>query len=130
MIFTSTRSEHSDSPWCEPITSPTLFARGGRTSFARNLCLASTKKRVLYLGRHKSHITNLRLRYTNTNEIWECSIEWSEKWIDDKIARYLQCHLQSKSGKPVDVLRIQAVAGGDHGDTAFQFEASFVSSSK
>ncbi len=47
---------------------------GGRTSFARNLCLASTKKCVPYLGRHKSQITNLRLRHTNTNEIWECSI--------------------------------------------------------
>jgi hypothetical protein len=52
-------------------------------------------------------------------------IEWSEKRIDDEIARYLQRHLQSKSAtKPADVLRIQAVAGGDHGDTAFQFGAS------
>jgi hypothetical protein len=73
MIFISTRSEHRDSPWCEPITPPTLFARGGRTSFDRNLCLASTKKRVLHLARHKSQITNLRLLHTNTNEMWEHS---------------------------------------------------------
>ncbi len=51
-------------------------------------------------------------------------IEGSEKRIDDEIVRYLQLHLQSKSATPVDVLRIQAVAGGDHGNTAFQFGAS------
>ncbi len=51
-------------------------------------------------------------------------IEGSEKRLYDKIARYLERHLQSKSAKPADVLCIQAVAGGDHGDTAFQFVAS------
>ena len=40
------------------------------------------------------------------------------KRIADIIARYLQ------RAKPADVLCIQAVAGGDHGDTAFQFGAS------
>jgi len=47
---------------------------GGRISFDRNLCLGAPKKRVLHLARHKSQITNLRLRYTNTNEMWERSI--------------------------------------------------------
>jgi hypothetical protein len=51
-------------------------------------------------------------------------IEWSEKRIDDKIARYLQRHLQSKSANPADVLRVQVVLGGDHSDGAFQFGAS------
>ncbi len=51
-------------------------------------------------------------------------IEWSEKRIDDKIARYLQRHLQSKSANPADVLHVQAVIGGDHSDGAFQFGAS------
>ena len=37
------------------------------------MCLASTKKCVPYLGCHKSRITNLKLRHTNKNEIWECS---------------------------------------------------------
>jgi hypothetical protein len=32
--------------------------------------------------------------------------EWSEKRIDDEIARYLQRHLQSKSAKPADVIHI------------------------
>ncbi len=51
-------------------------------------------------------------------------IEWSEKRIDDKIARYLQRHLQSKSANPADVLRFQVVVGGNHGNGAFQFGAS------
>jgi hypothetical protein len=46
------------------------------------------------------------------------------KRIDDKIARYLQRHLQSKSANPADVLCIQVVIGGDHGNRAFQFGAS------
>jgi hypothetical protein len=29
-FYLPTRSEHSDSPWCEPITPPTLFAWGGQ----------------------------------------------------------------------------------------------------
>ncbi len=64
------------------------------------------------------------INFTYEGKQQEEFIEWSEKRIDDEIARYLQRHLQSKSAKPADVLRIQAVAGGDHGDTAFQFGAS------
>jgi hypothetical protein len=64
------------------------------------------------------------INFTYKGKQQEEFIEWSEKRIDDEIARYLQRHLQSKSAKPADVLRIQAVAGGDHGDTAFQFGAS------
>jgi hypothetical protein len=51
-------------------------------------------------------------------------IEWSEKRIDDKIGRYLQRHLQSKSANPADILCIQVVIGGDQGNGAFQFGAS------
>jgi len=64
------------------------------------------------------------INFTYKGKQQEEFIEWSEKRIDDEIARYLQCHLQSMSAKPADVLHIQAVAGGDHGDTAFQFGAS------
>jgi hypothetical protein len=46
------------------------------------------------------------------------------KRIDDKIARYSQRHLQSKSANPADVLCVQVVVGGDHRDGAFQFGAS------
>ena len=51
-------------------------------------------------------------------------IKCTEKSVDDKIARYLQRHLTSKNVNPSDVLSVQAVVGGDHGDTAFQFGAS------
>jgi hypothetical protein len=51
-------------------------------------------------------------------------IEWSEKRIDDEIARYVQPHLQSKSANPTDVLCVQVVVGGDHSNGAFQFGAS------
>jgi hypothetical protein len=37
---------------------------------------------------------------------------------------YLQHHLKSKTIAPPDVECIQVVAGGDHGDVAFQFGAS------
>ena len=50
-------------------------------------------------------------------------IEWTEKNLDDEITLYLQRHLSSKSISPSDVKRIQVVAGGDHGDVAFQFGA-------
>jgi hypothetical protein len=36
-------------------------------------------------------------------------VEWNEKRIDKEIARYLQCHLQSKSSNPSNVLCIQVV---------------------
>jgi hypothetical protein len=41
-----------------------------------------------------------------------------------KRSHYLQRHLSSRSVQPSEVARIQAVVGGDHGDTAFQFGAS------
>jgi hypothetical protein len=50
--------------------------------------------------------------------------KWTKKRIDDEIARYLQRHLQSKSVNPAEVIRVQAVIGGNQGDTAFQFGAS------
>jgi hypothetical protein len=50
-------------------------------------------------------------------------IEWTEKNIHDEICVNLQRHLTSKSVLPSDIVRVQAVVGGDHGDTAFQFGA-------
>jgi hypothetical protein len=51
-------------------------------------------------------------------------IGWTEKSTDGEIARYLQRHLMSKNVNPTDVLSVQVVVGGDHGNTAFQFGAS------
>ncbi len=46
-------------------------------------------------------------------------VEWTEKNIDEEITLYLQRHLSSKSIMPADVLHVDVVAGGDHGNTAF-----------
>jgi hypothetical protein len=40
---------------------------------AQNKCVSQCKKTFSYLGHRKSQITNLRMRLTNANELWECS---------------------------------------------------------
>jgi hypothetical protein len=47
--------------------------------------------------------------------------EGAEKNIDNELTRYLQRHLSSVSANPSNVVQVQIVAGGDHGDVAFQF---------
>ncbi len=51
-------------------------------------------------------------------------VKWSEKNINKEICIYLQRHLLSKLVQPSDVVHVQVVVGGDHGNTAFQFAAS------
>ena len=51
-------------------------------------------------------------------------VECTEKNLDEGITLELKRHLSSMSVMPTDVLRVQVVVGGDHGDTAFQFGAS------
>jgi hypothetical protein len=51
-------------------------------------------------------------------------VEWTEKNLDEEITLELKRHLSSKSVMPTDVLRVQVVVGGNHGDTAFQFGTS------
>ncbi len=46
------------------------------------------------------------------------------KNIHNEIVVYLQRHLMRKAIMPSNVERVQVVAGGNHGDTAFQFGAS------
>jgi hypothetical protein len=83
-----------------------------------------TRRRVDMLsdGHTKVHYGNIEFTY-NGKEKAEF-IEWTEKNINDEITVYLQRHLASKSITPSEVVRIQVVVGGDHGDTAFQFGAS------
>jgi hypothetical protein len=47
-----------------------------------------------------------------------------KKNIQDEIVNYFQHHLMSKSIIPSNIACIQVVAGGNHGDTAYQFGAS------
>ncbi len=52
-------------------------------------------------------------------------IEWTEKNIDEEITIFLQKDLSSMSVMPAEVVRhVDVVAGGDHGDMAFQFGLS------
>jgi len=51
-------------------------------------------------------------------------IEWTEKDIADAIAWNLSHQLQSKNIHPSTVQCVGVVAGGDHGDVAFQFGAA------
>ncbi len=51
-------------------------------------------------------------------------VKWTEKNINEKITIFLQRHLSSMSVMPAEVVCVDVVAGGDHGDTAFQFGAS------
>jgi hypothetical protein len=51
-------------------------------------------------------------------------IEWTQKDTADAIAWNLSRHLESQHIRPSSVERVEVVAGGDHGDVAFQFGAS------
>jgi len=46
------------------------------------------------------------------------------KKLEEEITLELKRRLSSKSVMPTDVLRVQVVIGGDHGNTAFQFGTS------
>jgi hypothetical protein len=83
-----------------------------------------TKKHVSMLSEGDGVVHYDSIDFTFEGKTQTEFIEWTEKSIDDKIARYLQRHLISKIINPSDVLSIQVVVGGDQGDTAFQFGAS------
>jgi hypothetical protein len=51
-------------------------------------------------------------------------VEWTEKNINKEICIFLQRLLLSKLVQPSDVVLVQVVVGGNHGNTAFQFGAS------
>jgi hypothetical protein len=46
------------------------------------------------------------------------------KKLDKEITLELKRHISSKSVMPTNVLRVQVVASGNHGDPAFQFGVS------
>ena len=57
----------------------------------------------------------------------EETVEWTEKDLHLEIETYLTRVLRSRKVQPSDVKTAQAVIGGDHGDTVFQFGASVIS---
>jgi hypothetical protein len=54
----------------------------------------------------------------------EETVEWTEKDLHTEIEVQLLRCLKSRGLRPSDVQAVQAVVGGDHGDTAFQFGAA------
>jgi len=54
----------------------------------------------------------------------EETVEWMEKDLPTEIEVQLLRYLKSRGMRPSDVKAFQAVVGGDHGDTAFQFGAA------
>jgi hypothetical protein len=83
-----------------------------------------SRRSVSMLSKGHGVVNYGSINFTYKGKQQEEFIEWSEKRLDDEIERHLQRHLQSKLVKPADVLHVTVVAGGDHGDTAFQFGAS------
>ncbi len=77
---------------------------------------------MLAKGHSKVHYSMMEFTYDGKEKAEY--IEWTEKNINEEITIYLQRHLTSKSITPSDVVHVQVVVGGDHGDTAFQFGAS------
>jgi hypothetical protein len=120
-------------PVCKPMTatefSSIMNASGvsgtGEQEIKRHLkgfCL--TRRGIGMLSQGHGVISYGCINFTYEGKPQQEFIEWSEKWIDNEIARYSQRHLQSHFVKPANVVHVQAVVGGDHGNTAFQFGAS------
>ncbi len=88
----------------------------------KGFCPTRRSVDMLAEGHTKVHYGSIEFTYDGKEKA--LFVEWTEKNINDKITVYLQRHLTSKSITPSEVVRIQVVVGGDHGDTAFQFGAS------
>jgi hypothetical protein len=102
----------------------------GEQEMKKHLCahlgpgFCPTKKNVSMLSEGRGVVHYDSIDFTLEGKTLTEFIEWTEKSIDDEIARYLQRHLMSKNVNPSDVLSVQVVFGGNHGETAFQFGAS------
>jgi hypothetical protein len=54
----------------------------------------------------------------------EDMVEWWDMDLDKAVARQLLRGLKSWNVNPSDVVEVQAVVGGDHGNTTFQFRVA------
>ena len=77
---------------------------------------------MLSEGHCKIHYGSMEFTYKGKEKAE--SVEWTEKNINDELIIYLQRHLKNKFIKSSNVKRFQVVVGGNHGDIAFQFDAS------
>jgi hypothetical protein len=93
-----------------------------RAHLGKGFCPTRRSLDMLAEGHTKVHYGSIEFAYDGKEKAE--FIEWTEKNINEEITVYLQRHLTSKSILPSEVVRVQVVVGGDHGDTAFQFGAS------
>lgn len=73
-------------------------------------------------GHSEVHVDKIQWKYSDDKK--EETVEWSEKKINKEIEIQLARELKGRGVTPSDVYKVQAVIGGDHGDTAFQFGAA------
>ena len=83
-----------------------------------------SRRRVDILSDGHIEVKYGSINFTFEGKKEEEFIEWTEKDIADAIAWNLSHQLQSKNIHPSTVQCVGVVAGGDHGDVAFQFGAA------
>ncbi len=76
---------------------------------------------MLAKGHSKFYIGSIQFTYDG-KENKEETMEWTEKDLRLEIETYLTRGLRSMKVQPSDVKTVQAVIGGNHGDTAFHLE--------
>jgi hypothetical protein len=92
------------------------------THLSQGFCPTQRSVHMLSEGHANVHYGSLNFTYDGKEK--SEFIKWTEMNIDKEISIYIQRHLTSKFIQPSDVIRVQVVVGGNHGDTAFQFGAS------
>jgi hypothetical protein len=85
-------------------------------------CPTQKSVSILAVGHTKVHTGSMPWIYEGKER--EETVEWTEKDLHTEIEVQLLRCLKSRDMRPSDVKAVQAVIGGDHSDTAFQFEAS------
>ena len=91
------------------------------THLGQGFCPTRCSIHMLSEGHAKVHYGSLNFTFDGKEK--SEFIEWTEKNIDEAISIYVQRHLTSKFIQQTDVICVQVVVGGNHGDMAFQFGA-------
>ena len=99
-----------------------ILARYLTEHLGNSFCPTQTAVGKLTTG-HADVKTGMKL-WTYQGKENEETVEWWELELDKAIAQRLERELLSRNTHPSDVVNVQAVVGGDHGDTAFQFGAA------
>ena len=85
-------------------------------------CPTQKSVSILAVGHTKVHTGSMPWIYEGKER--EETVEWTEKDLHTEIEAQLLRFLKSRGMRPSGVKAVQAVVGGDHGDTAFQFGAA------